>query len=286
MRSYWEHVEEHIGNFENTLKSSWELSQEHIGNTKSNTLTLPKKKKIFTSLASRIVCSLPFLGAYNCILVWFALTRWGASQVFFFFLAMSKFYRPIIQKKKKKTMEAPQNRRFYFEVQNSSPLAHLYMWKRTTFAKEYEIKVRCYWELFGEHVRNLGTLCFDTPGTPTTPKKILAWKLHSPSGKWTLHSPHQTQLGKKKTPSPPSAHPQENKGRTRQATSHWLHGNSIPNIGCHYFWPGLIALSKNTLPYLFTNFATSENWKMAKEKNRLMISRKRIFLSPLRIVNG
>jgi hypothetical protein len=21
----------------------------------------------------------------------------------------------------------------------------------------------------------------------------------------------------------------------REATSHWLHGNSIPNIGCHYF---------------------------------------------------
>jgi hypothetical protein len=22
-------------------------------------------------------------------------------------------------------------------------------------------------------------------------------------------------------------------------TSHWLHGNSIPKIGCHYFWPRL-----------------------------------------------
>jgi hypothetical protein len=31
-------------------------------------------------------------------------------------------------------------------------------------------------------------------------------------------------------------------------TSHWLHENSIPKIGCHYFWPGLIALPKNTLP--------------------------------------
>jgi hypothetical protein len=30
-------------------------------------------------------------------------------------------------------------------------------------------------------------------------------------------------------------------------TSHWLHGNSIPNIGCHYFWPELRALLKNTL---------------------------------------
>jgi hypothetical protein len=25
-------------------------------------------------------------------------------------------------------------------------------------------------------------------------------------------------------------------------TSHWLHGNSIPKIGGHYFWPGLIFL--------------------------------------------
>jgi hypothetical protein len=52
----------------------------------------------------------------------------------------------------------------------------------------------------------------------------------------------------------------------RQATSHWLHGNSIPNIGCHYFWPGLLALPKNTLHYLFTNFATLENLEMAREK--------------------
>jgi hypothetical protein len=35
--------------------------------------------------------------------------------------------------------------------------------KRTTFAKAYGIKVRYYWELFGEHVKNLGTLCLGTP---------------------------------------------------------------------------------------------------------------------------
>jgi len=39
--------------------------------------------------------------------------------------------------------------------------------RRTTFVKAFGIKVRCYWELFGEHVRNLGTLCFD----PCSPKK-------------------------------------------------------------------------------------------------------------------
>jgi hypothetical protein len=38
------------------------------------------------------------------------------------------------------------------------------------------------------------------------------------------------------------------------ATSHWLHANSIPNIGCHYFWPGLIALPKNTLPIMMSNY--------------------------------
>jgi hypothetical protein len=33
-----------------------------------------------------------------------------------------------------------------------------------------------------------------------------------------------------------------------EATSHWLHVRS--NIGCQYFWPGLIALPKNTLDLL------------------------------------
>ncbi len=37
-------------------------------------------------------------------------------------------------------------------------------------------------------------------------------------------------------------------------TSHWLHENSIPSIGCHYFWPGLIALPKNTRPIMMSNY--------------------------------
>jgi hypothetical protein len=41
--------------------------------------------------------------------------------------------------------------------------------RRTTFVKAFGIKVRCYWELFGEHVRNLGTLCFD-PAPPKNKK--------------------------------------------------------------------------------------------------------------------
>jgi hypothetical protein len=34
--------------------------------------------------------------------------------------------------------------------------------KWTTFVKEYGIKVESYWELFGEHVMNLGTLCMES----------------------------------------------------------------------------------------------------------------------------
>jgi hypothetical protein len=55
------------------------------------------------------------------------------------------------------------------------------------------------------------------------------------------------QLEKKTSP---TEHPQEQKSEAPSlhgATSHWLHENYIPKIGCHYFWPGLIALTKNTL---------------------------------------
>jgi hypothetical protein len=38
--------------------------------------------------------------------------------------------------------------------------------RRTTFAKAFGIKVRCYRELFGEHVRNLGN--FAPPSPPQT----------------------------------------------------------------------------------------------------------------------
>jgi hypothetical protein len=35
--------------------------------------------------------------------------------------------------------------------------------ERRTFAKAYGIKVRCYWELFGNMSKNLGTLCCEPP---------------------------------------------------------------------------------------------------------------------------
>jgi hypothetical protein len=55
------------------------------------------------------------------------------------------------------------------------------------------------------------------------------------------------------TPFPlPQIKPKEKKKKlSLSEPSHWLHGNSIPNIGCHYFWPGLIIIAflpKNTHP--------------------------------------
>ncbi len=66
--------------------------------------------------------------------------------------------------------------------------------RRTTFTKTYGIKVRCYWELFEEHVWNLGTVCLRPP-------------------------------------------PPHDKGALHDTSSHWLHGNYIPKISRHFFWP-------------------------------------------------
>jgi len=71
-------------------------------------------------------------------------------------------------------------------------------------------------------------------------------------GKWTVDSPLSTPhtTWKKKIPPPPLPPPPKNKREARSLhneTSHWLLGNSISKIGCHYFWPGLILLPKNTL---------------------------------------
>jgi hypothetical protein len=65
----------------------------------------------------------------------------------------------------------------------------------------------------GQNVANVKTICKSTPLYVKKSKKRVAPSLHG-------------------------------------TTSHWLHENSIPNIGCHYFWPGLIALPRNTPPII------------------------------------
>ncbi len=156
-------------------------------------------------------------------LLCFALIRWGASQVQIFFWQWANL---IASLQKNETMEAPQNRRFSFEVWSSFPLAQLYGWTADNICQSMHGKVTIY----------------------------------CPSGNWTVHSPHQTQLAKKipflSSPSTPlhSTPPTRQKGRPLHCMTRllMLHGNSIPKIGCHYFWPGRIAFPKNTLPIVGT----------------------------------
>jgi hypothetical protein len=49
-------------------------------------------------------------------------------------------------------------------------------------------------------------------------------------------------------------------------TSHWLHGNSIFKIGCHYIWPGVIAFPRT--PYLAIEFPLINHITGKKKQNK------------------
>jgi hypothetical protein len=102
--------------------------------------------------------------------------------------------------------------------------------RRTTFAKSYGIKVRCYGEHVGEHIGNLmGThwvLIGNVVGTHWEPEK-----------------------NEKKNPSPPP-HPNiEGKKKQGNLSAYldWVHEISLTKRVCHHFWPELLPLAKNTL---------------------------------------
>jgi hypothetical protein len=103
--------------------------------------------------------------------------------------------------------------------------------------------VRCYWELFGEHVRNLETLCFDPLPAPQTKNTCIK----SPLSKWKMKIGQS--ISTPNTTLSPQPHLQENKGGP---FTPWLligcMENSTPKFGSHFLGPGPIALPKNTLP--------------------------------------
>ncbi len=111
--------------------------------------------------------------------------------------------------------------------------------RRTTFGKTYGIKVRCYEEHAGEHIRNLGN--------------ILA--THS-EFECNLVGTHweARKNGKHSSPPSPPPTPQNFKGKKARhlecmlGPSHWLHEISLPKRVRHRFQPALISLAKNTLP--------------------------------------
>jgi hypothetical protein len=79
----------------------------------------------------------------------------------------------------------------------------------------------------------------------------------------TLHTEHNLKKKIKikfKSPSPPPT-PHKKKKEKRpftpwHVTSHWLHGKTIPKIGCLYFWPELIVLPKTTLTISIHNLVS------------------------------
>jgi hypothetical protein len=86
---------------------------------------------------------------------------------------MSQFDSPITPKKMK-LWRLPKIEVSILKCR-APPLWPTYIGKRrTTFAKAFGIKARCYWELFEEHVRNMGTLYFDQPHPSPQNKKRLA----------------------------------------------------------------------------------------------------------------
>jgi len=101
---------------------------------------------------------------------------------------------------------------------------------RITFAKEYGIKVRCYWNPLGNMSKTWELLALNTPPPQTKKKKNLAWKVNS--GLSTIHTNHNLK---------PHPHPSPTRKKGKAAhslhdtTSHWLHVNPIPKIGCTIF---------------------------------------------------
>jgi len=128
---------------------------------------------------------------------------------------MRKFDWPITSKKKT-FREAPHNRRLYFEIQSSSPfvtpicpeLGNSLLWHPDPYLQIFLIKK-------------------------------LPPKVHCPSGKWTVGSPHSSpNTTWKKNPPPLPTHKKKTKRKApshHNASSHWLHGNFIPKIGCQLF---------------------------------------------------
>jgi hypothetical protein len=86
--------------------------------------------------------------------------------------------------------------------------------------------------------------------------------VYCPSGKWTMDCPLSTPktTWKKKTPAPLTHKKRREATSLHNVTSHWLHRNCIPKIGCHYFWPRVTALLINL--NFVNNFAYIGKFKL------------------------
>jgi hypothetical protein len=102
-----------------------------------------------------------------------------------FFFTMNQFDWPVTQKNE--TMEAPQDKRFYFEVLSSSPLAHPYGWKEdNNLPKHMGLKWDAMENMLGNTLGTwaiLGTHCELKGNTLGTREK---WKKNPSSSQQSL----------------------------------------------------------------------------------------------------
>jgi hypothetical protein len=169
----------------------------------------------------------------------------------FFFLQWAN------HKIKTQTMEAPKNRRFYL-VYVEAPFSPPIYLKGQHLPKAYGIKWGAIGNKLQEHIENLmGTLW----GPQKTPKEriwrhfdaccafsLVACNFYFQSY-WSPFSTLANTLAKNcgiLNPNAPSTIPPR---RTLHFMRQLLIG--CMQIGCQYFWPGLIALPKNTLSIWF-----------------------------------
>ncbi len=141
------------------------------------------------------------------------------------------------------------------------PLAHQYRWKDNICQKQmglsevllvtrYRNTLRSWWEYCGNPER-LESKESDATSVHVVPSHWLHVTFYFQS-QWSPFSNLANTLAMNcgilnpNLPPPPREDPS-----LHEAASHWVHANSIPQTGCHYFWPGLIALPMNTLPIWF-----------------------------------
>jgi hypothetical protein len=118
---------------------------------------------------------------------------------------MSQLISPL--QKIYKTMEAPQNRRFYGKMEYLSLWPSYIREKGRTLGQTYGIKMRCYWEHpWGTHWEHEGNMVGTKEKNPPATQNLKAKKIKA---LWVHAEP-----------------------------SHWLHEISIFKTVCH-FWPGL-----------------------------------------------
>ncbi len=91
------------------------------------------------------------IGGY---LLWFAVIRWGASNVQNLCLPMSRFNWLVPPPKKLKLWMLSQMQGSIFKHSVPSLWLTYIAKRRTTFAKAYGMKVRCYWEHTGNKRKN------------------------------------------------------------------------------------------------------------------------------------